>query len=233
MEKDITSRLKFDSNGLIPAIIQDARNGEVLMMAWMNEEAVRMTVETGFTHFFSRSRRKLWKKGETSGHVQRVMEVYYDCDADCLLIKAEQIVAACHTGHRSCFHNTLDGALKGAAVFDPQKVYRKVENGEILSRLFEVILERKKNPGKDSYTSALLAGGAAVTGGKVLEEAKELTDAAAGGEPEATIREAADLVYHTMVLLAGAGVSPGQVKEELARRFGKSGIQEKMEREKK
>jgi phosphoribosyl-AMP cyclohydrolase len=119
---DLT-QLKFDSNGLIPAIIQDADNGEVLMMAWMNAEAVEKTVETGFTHFFSRSRQKMWKKGESSGHVQEIVQILFDCDADCLLVKARQKVAACHTGHRSCFYRDLDGNVVSEAVFDAGEVY--------------------------------------------------------------------------------------------------------------
>ncbi|UCG39607.1 MAG: phosphoribosyl-AMP cyclohydrolase, partial [bacterium] len=130
------SRLKFDPDGLIPAIVQDAENGDVLMMAWMNAEAVQKTVQTGLTHFFSRSRRKLWQKGETSGHVQRVREILTDCDADCLLVKAVQEVAACHTGHRSCFYTTLEGATVGEAVFDEAQVYRDRDAGEVLDRLF-------------------------------------------------------------------------------------------------
>jgi len=121
--KPYLSQLKFDSDGLIPAIVQDADNGEVLMMAWMNAEAVETTVQTGMTHFFSRSRRKLWLKGESSGHVQKVVQILFDCDADCLLIKANQKVAACHTGHRSCFYRDLEGNEVSEAIFDAGEVY--------------------------------------------------------------------------------------------------------------
>lgn len=230
MGNDITSKLKFNSDGLISAIVQDVENGDVLMMAWMNEEAVRKTVQTGLTHFYSRSRRKLWQKGETSGHVQKVREVLYDCDADCLLIRAEQVVAACHTGHRTCFHHTLDGGIQGAPVFDADKVYAETGKRDVLDRLNDVILERKNNPRETSYTSRLLSGGIDEMGGKVMEEAGELVEAAAGGEPGATISEAADLVFHTLVLLADAGVSLEQVKEELERRFGTGGLDEKAKR---
>jgi phosphoribosyl-ATP pyrophosphohydrolase/phosphoribosyl-AMP cyclohydrolase len=224
------SKLNFDSNGLIPAIVQDVQSGDVLMLAYMNDEAVSRTVETGLTHFYSRSRRKLWQKGETSGHVQRVKEVLYDCDADCILIRAEQVVAACHTGHRSCFHNTLDGDVKGEPVFDAEKVYSGAENREIINRLYKVILDRKSNPDRDSYTSMLLSGGADMISGKITEEARELAQAAAGKDQRGTICEAADLVYHTLVLLAHAGVPIEQVKEELAKRFGTGGLEEKASR---
>jgi phosphoribosyl-ATP pyrophosphohydrolase/phosphoribosyl-AMP cyclohydrolase len=224
------SKLSFDSSGLIPAIVQDAENGEVLMMAWMNEEAIRRTVETGLTHFYSRSRGKLWQKGETSGHVQRVREILYDCDADCLLVKAEQTVAACHTGHRSCFHNTLDGEVKGEALFDADEIYAKGDAHTIIDRLFAVIMDRKNSLREDSYTCRLLSDNTGMLGGKVMEEAAELVEAAEGRDEGAITREAADLVYHALVLMGKADVSPGQVKQELARRFGTGGLEEKAKR---
>ena len=116
--------LKFDG-GLIPVIVQDARSKDVLMMAYANEEAVRLTQETGFAHYYSRSRRKLWKKGEESGHTQKVMRVLADCDEDCLVYEVEQAGAACHMGFASCFYRTLDGAVIGTKVFDPEDVYGK------------------------------------------------------------------------------------------------------------
>ena len=124
------SGLKFDGNGLIPAVIQDYKNGEVLMVAYMNDKAVRKTLETMKAHFYSRSRKKLWLKGESSGHIQKVKEIRFDCDADCLLVKVEQIGGACHTGYRSCFYRKLkdrkgNTAVSGKKMFDPDKVYRK------------------------------------------------------------------------------------------------------------
>jgi phosphoribosyl-ATP pyrophosphohydrolase/phosphoribosyl-AMP cyclohydrolase len=221
------SKLKFDPNGLIPAIVQDVENGEVLMMAWMNREAVRKTVETGLTHFYSRSRKKLWQKGETSGHIQKVREVLYDCDADCLLVRAEQVVAACHTGRRSCFFNKLGGGLKGKTVFDPREVYSGHRSVRIVDDLYRVILDRKNDPRRSSYSSVLLSEGVEAIGRKVLEEAGELVEAAKKDGPVKITREAADLVYHALVLLASAGVSPLQVREELASRFGTGGLEEK------
>jgi phosphoribosyl-AMP cyclohydrolase len=124
------SDLEFDSTGLIPAIIQDAATGQVLMMAWMNREALSKTLETGKTHFFSRSRNKLWLKGETSGHIQRVKSIAKDCDADVLLVKVEQVGAACHEGFYSCFFREFqkeagDWKVVGKKIFEPEKVYRK------------------------------------------------------------------------------------------------------------
>ena len=125
---EILDLIKYDDNGLVPAIIQDCENGEVLMVAYMNRDSLRTTLETGKTHFWSRSRRKYWMKGESSGHVQSVKEVYIDCDADCVLMKVEQIVAACHTGHRSCFYRKWNGTSfdeTGEKLFDEESVYRK------------------------------------------------------------------------------------------------------------
>jgi len=223
------SRLKFNSAGLIPAIVQDVENGQVLMMAWMNGEAVEKTAQTGLTHFFSRSRKKLWQKGETSGHVQKVREILVDCDADCLLVKVNQVVAACHTGHRSCFFSSLEGETKGEPVFDPEKVYSGEDPSGIVERLYDVILDRKKNPRKGSYTSRLFSGEGKAVGEKVVEEAEELV-AAAGKTRKEVVHEAADLVFHSLVLLAGAAVTPGQVREELLARFGTGGLEEKKSR---
>ena len=222
--------LKFDSDGLIPAIVQDAENGEVLMMAWMNADAIEKTVQTGLTHFFSRSRQKMWQKGESSGHVQKVVDILFDCDADCLLVKAHQEVAACHTGQRSCFYRSLDGQEVAEAVFDAGKVYGDKDSREAFDRLFGVIADRKKNPKADSYTSQLFTGGIEAVGAKVLEEAGELVEAARDEGPVEVVSEAADLIYHAWVLLALAGASPEQVREELAGREGTSGLEEKTSR---
>lgn len=116
------SQLKFE-NGLIPAIVQDAESKEVLMFAYMNEEALKLTIETKIAHYWSRSRQSLWKKGETSGHFQHVVQICFDCDADALLLKVDQEGGACHTGYRSCFYRTIDGTVIGEKVFDEKEVY--------------------------------------------------------------------------------------------------------------
>lgn len=108
MMKDLPVELKYDAQGLIPAVIQDAEDGRVLMVAYMNAESLKMTVKSGYTHFWSRSRQKFWKKGESSGHVQRVKEILYDCDADCLLVKVDQTGVACHTGEPTCFFRSIE-----------------------------------------------------------------------------------------------------------------------------
>ena len=123
----IYDEIKFDTNGLVPAVIQDFQNGEVLMVAYMNRDSLQKTLETGKTHFWSRSRKKLWMKGESSGHIQEIKEICIDCDADCLLIKVDQKVAACHTGYRSCFYRKWDNgnwATVGEKVFEEKDVYK-------------------------------------------------------------------------------------------------------------
>jgi phosphoribosyl-AMP cyclohydrolase len=128
MTKELVSNLKFNSDGLIPAIIQDALNGQVLMMAWMNDKSLAATIESGKTHFWSRSRKKYWMKGESSGHVQKVKRIFFDCDGDTLLVEVEQMGAACHEGYRSCFFRAYEnGEIKVTQerLIDPKKVYKK------------------------------------------------------------------------------------------------------------
>jgi phosphoribosyl-AMP cyclohydrolase len=120
--------LKFLEGGLIPVIVQDTKTRDVLMMAYANQEAVNLTMTTGLAHYYSRSRKKLWKKGEESGHFQKVERILVDCDNDCLIYEVEQTAAACHTGYRSCFFRTLDGTIIGEKVFDPEKVYGKTKH---------------------------------------------------------------------------------------------------------
>src|SRR5512135_1483689 len=148
------STLKFDKDGLIPAIVQDYQDGAVLMMAYMNKLSIEKTLETGLCHYWSRSRQKLWLKGETSGHTQKVKEAYYDCDADTLLFKVEQKTAACHTGNRSCFYTKIEAdGIKdvGEKVFEESAVY---SGSDILDKIFTVIEDRKRSlkepaPGND------------------------------------------------------------------------------------
>lgn len=116
---------EFNGDGLVPVIVQDTETGDVLMLAWADEEAIHMTIQTGFAHYFSRSRKRIWKKGEESGHTQAVHEIRVDCDADTLLYLVSQKVAACHTGHRSCFYRTIDGKIIGDRVFEPEEAYNK------------------------------------------------------------------------------------------------------------
>lgn len=217
--------LKFNEVGLIPAIVQDANTMEVLMLAWMNREAVEKTLSTGETWFFSRSRQKMWKKGETSGNVQKVKGLYYDCDADTLLVLAEQVGgAACHEGYSTCFHNKVnkDGtvAIEGEQKFDPEVVYggAKANIGpQIIDELFNVILSRKQERPEGSYTTYLFDKGVDKICKKVGEESAEVIIGAKNSKEE-LVYEAADLVYHLLVLLANQEVAVEEVYQQLAKR---------------
>jgi phosphoribosyl-ATP pyrophosphohydrolase/phosphoribosyl-AMP cyclohydrolase len=226
--------VRFNDQGLVPAIVQDAGNGEILMLAYCNREAARLTAETGFTHFYSRSRQKLWKKGESSGHLQTVREIRYDCDADTLLFRVEQAVAACHTGRRSCFFNRVaDGKVEvvGEQLFDPEQVYGgHPAPGAVLDALSRVIADRRGADPDSSYVASLLAGGAETIGAKLREEADELVDALGQGDTGAMVHEAADLLFHALVVLGSRGLDLQPVLTELSGRFGTSGHTEKAAR---
>lgn len=199
--------LTFDDRGLIPAIVQDWQTGEVLMHAYMNQEAIRRTLDTGRTWFWSRSRQKLWNKGETSGHFQFVKSIRYDCDVDTLLVLAEQRGSACHTGEHTCFYRSLDGETIEPALY------------EILTRLYALIGERKRLMPPGSYTTRLFEKGLDAILKKVGEESSELIVAAKGGDRDEVVYEAADLFYHVGVLLSEAGVTMADVLEELRGRW--------------
>lgn len=225
---NILNEIKFDEKGLVPAIAQDYKTGEVLMMAYMDREAVEKTLSSGKAHYFSRSRNKLWLKGETSGHFQHIKGIYYDCDVDTILLKVEQVGAACHTGERSCFYREIETPFKN--IETPR---REVSGAPILDSVYEVILERKKNPGERSYVSSLFSKGTDSILKKIGEEASELLISGKGGKREEVVYEMADLWFHSLVLLGQMDIAPEEVYGELQRRFGTSGIEEKEGRSKK
>jgi phosphoribosyl-ATP pyrophosphohydrolase/phosphoribosyl-AMP cyclohydrolase len=203
------------SAGLLPCIVQDARTGTVLMLAWMNAEAFARTRETGEAWFWSRSRQALWRKGETSGHVQHVDGIYADCDRDTLLLQVHQEGVACHTGARSCFFTRVDGGAPGA----PPGAAATWPGPEVLEVVERVIQSRKAAPPGGSYVAGLLARGEAQICRKIGEEATEVVTAALGGEgEERLVAEVADLWFHAMVLLGSRGVPLRRVFAELARR---------------
>ncbi len=203
--------LRWDADGLIPAVVQETATGEVLMVAWMNRSALDATLETGESHFWSRSRQVLWRKGETSGHVQHVDGVYADCDRDTLLLQVHQEGVACHTGARTCFFTRLSGAPAGRAASGPAML-------EVLER---VLSSRKVAPPPGSYVAGLFAKGEAQICRKIGEEATEVMVAALGGEgDDRVVSEIADLWFHSMVLLAGRGIPLRHLFAELARRHG-------------
>jgi phosphoribosyl-ATP pyrophosphohydrolase/phosphoribosyl-AMP cyclohydrolase len=200
--------LKFDEKGLIPCVVQDVETGEVLMVAYMNKESFEKTLETKRTWFFSRSRQKLWQKGETSGNVQIVEDLRYDCDEDTLLALVKQVGVACHTGEKSCFFRSITS---------PGREYKKPWLS-FLKVLEEVIKERKKNLPPNSYTASLLKEGLGKISEKIREEAEELIKAAQEEGRERTIEEASDLMYHLLVLLAYKDINLVDVEGELQKR---------------
>lgn len=207
--------LVFDANGLLPVIAQDRASGDVLMLAWTNAEAIAKTAETGVAHFWSRSRKALWRKGETSGHTLRVVEARADCDKDALLLVVEPAGPACHTGSRTCFGETSPTAAG------------------MLEELARVVRERATAPADASYTARLLAKGQGQVLKKIGEEATEVVLAASGESDERLAAESADLLFHLLVALGYHDVPPTEVYQELARRFGRSGIEEKKTRKAK
>ena len=211
-------QLKFNGQGLIPAIVQDVNSGQVLMMAYMNQEALDKTVASGQTWFYSRSRQCLWKKGETSGHIQVVQEIRYDCDQDTLLVLVEQTGAACHTGHYSCFYRTLDGQEKEPALFDAAQVYQGKEGPAILLELMEVIRQRQKDRPEGSYTTYLFNEGIDKILKKVGEESAEVIIAAKNPDNSELIYEVGDMIYHLLVLLVEKGVDITEIFAELRSR---------------
>ena len=199
---DILSKAKFDSAGLIPAVIQDARTREVLTVAFMNEEALRLTIERGETHFWSRSRQTLWHKGETSGNFQKVRSVRLDCDADTVLVEVEPAGPACHTGAYSCFG--VEAEIEG-----------------FLKQLYALIEQRKELRPEGSYTTYLFNSGLDKILKKVGEEATETIVAAKNVDRDRLISETADLVYHLLVLLVERGVTLEEINKELRERHSK------------
>ncbi|MBD2205497.1 bifunctional phosphoribosyl-AMP cyclohydrolase/phosphoribosyl-ATP diphosphatase HisIE [Calothrix sp. FACHB-1219] len=198
-------KIKYDERGLVPAIVQDYLDGTVLMMAWMNRESLQQTLETGETWFWSRSRQEFWHKGATSGHIQKVHSIRYDCDSDALLIGVEQIGdVACHTGERSCFHQ-----VEGQIVAPP---------GDTLSQLFQVICDRRDRPTENSYTCQLFAGGDNKILKKIGEETAEVVMAFKDDDADAIAGEVADLLYHTLVALAHHKVDVKDVYRKLQKR---------------
>ena len=209
-----TGPVRFDAQGLIPAVVQEATTGEVLMVAWMNAEALERTLVTRSTHFWSRSRQALWQKGETSGHRQHVEAVYADCDADTLLVLVHQEGGACHTGSRTCFFTRLDRP----ADLGPEPAGTPGAGPGILDVVERVIQSRRAVPREGSYVSGLLTGGDARLARKVGEEAVEVMVAALAESSERLVAEVADLWFHTLVLMGARGLSARHVFAELGRR---------------
>jgi phosphoribosyl-AMP cyclohydrolase / phosphoribosyl-ATP pyrophosphohydrolase len=207
VESGADPQIVFDASGLVPCVTQDWSTGEVLTLAYMNAEALQRTLDTGEMHFWSRSRNELWRKGETSGNVQRVRALRFDCDADALLALVEPAGPACHTGARTCFYRAL-----GAD---------SVATHEALPALARTLAERHRDLPEDSYTARLFRAGQDRMGAKVEEEAEEVVRAAREESDERLRAEAADLLYHLGVVLQARGLTYADALEELTGRMGR------------
>jgi phosphoribosyl-ATP pyrophosphohydrolase/phosphoribosyl-AMP cyclohydrolase len=216
------SGVQFDDNGLVVAVVQDRLTGQVRMVAWMNREALERTLSTGRATFFSRSRGRLWEKGETSGHRLDVREVHADCDGDTLLLLVDPLGPSCHTGRPACFFRSVDSA--GVVV------ETSAEAEPFLQALESVIIARQKSSSDKSYTRSLLDGGAERIAAKLAEEAAELGQAIASESSDRVASEAADVLYHLLVALRLRGVALRDVLAALAGRAGTSGHAEKAAR---
>lgn len=203
-------KLRFNEKGLIPVVVQDWETDEVLMLAYMNRKSLRLSIETGETWFFSRSRDELWHKGESSGNTQKIVSIQYDCDEDTLLFKVIPSGPACHTGNKSCFYRQLSG--KNLAL-DKKK--------DIIGILYELIKKRKNNPIEGSYTCYLFKEGVDKILKKVGEEAAEVIIASKNPSKEEFIYEVADLIYHLLVLMLELDCTPEDIKNELSKRYKK------------
>ncbi len=220
------NKVDWEKSELLPVIVQEIGTNEVLMMAYMNKAALELSLSTKIAHYFSRSKQRIWKKGESSGHTQAIQEFLLDCDNDTLLIKVVQEGVACHTGRKSCFFTNIEtGESISEIKVDSTAMYG------VIDELYHVILNRKNADPESSWTAKLFAKGENTILKKIVEEAGELCFAVKDDNEEEIIYEAADLVYHCMVALGLKNISPDRIKQELARRFNMSGIAEKNSRE--
>ena len=221
------AEIRFDDGGLVPVVAQEAKTGQIRMVAWANREALELTASTHAAHFWSRSRQAMWRKGESSGNTLAVREVRIDCDGDVVLYLVDAEGPSCHTGATSCFYRRVgdDGALaEDDGPPDPP--------AQVIARVANVIAERRRTRPEKSYVVSLLDAGLPKINGKIAEESRELIEALPENDAAHTAHEAADLIFHTLVGLEAAGVPVDVVFAELRRRFGISGIDEKASRKK-
>lgn len=222
----IIQKLDWKKSPLIPSIIQDYKTLDVLMLGFVNQEALRLSMESGVMHYFSRTKNRIWKKGESSGNFQKIKEIKIDCDNDSLLFFVEQVGVACHTGSKSCFFK--DVAFENKEVM-PQE---KNQNDDVLDSLYHILLERRLASSNTSYTALLFEKGINTICKKIAEEAGELLCEFKDANKDKIIYEASDLLYHIMVGLVYFNIHPDAILQELKRRFSFSGIEEKNNRQK-
>jgi len=207
-------KLNFQKNGLIPIIVQNINDGQVLMFAYGNKETIKLSIETKNAHYWSRSRNKVWMKGEESGNIQELIEIYYDCDEDVLLYLVKQNGVACHTENMSCFYRNITDKHSLAPIFQNK------EEG-IINRVYKVIEERKNNPSKDSYVSSLFDKGIDKIIKKIGEEAGEVIIGAKNKDNDEIVYEITDLWFHSLIALSYFDISPDEIYREFEKRFGK------------
>jgi len=219
-------QIDWDKNSLIPAIAQDYLSQEVLMLAYMNKEALDLTIDTKIAHYFSRSKNRIWKKGEISGHTQEIKSIKLDCDKDTILLSIKQNGVACHTGEVSCFFNdiTNNKVLSSDKKKDIDDIYGAID------KLYDTIQSKKMSDANTSYTAQLFSKGENTILKKVVEESGELCFAIKDNNKQEIINEASDLLYHTLVALSYRNISPDLIRNEIKNRFGISGIEEKNSR---
>ncbi len=227
--------IRFDERGLVPVVVQDFYSKDVLMLAYANREAIRKTLETGYAHYYSRSRQTLWMKGQTSGHTQRIKRILFDCDEDTLLYVVEQRGAACHTNHRSCFYREfyrgMIREIQPVLNDDFDGIVYGVERADgVMDRLYDLLIERKTLLPEQSYTAKLFRKGINEIAKKTGEEAVELVIALKDADQGQIVYEAADLLFHMLVGFAHYDIAPEAVFAELRRRFNISGETEKKTR---
>jgi len=215
---------KYNEQGLIPAIVQDYQTKDVLMVAYVNEESLNLSLKKGETVFYSRSRQELWHKGETSGNIQEIKEIYYDCDQDTILFMVDPAGPACHTGETSCFYRKIaeDTEAKVKKMMEMQQGAQSIEadfeTEKVVDFLYDLILSRKEEMPEGSYTTYLFEEGIDKILKKVGEESAEVIIASKNEPDQELIYEASDLVYHMLVLLVERGIKPDQIREELKKR---------------
>ncbi|PAF53078.1 bifunctional phosphoribosyl-AMP cyclohydrolase/phosphoribosyl-ATP pyrophosphatase [Helicobacter sp. 13S00482-2] len=227
----IIDELDWEKSPLIPMVVQSFENNDVLMLGFMNQEALRLSLQTGFLHYFSRTKNRIWKKGEQSTHTQKIIEIFLDCDNDTLLAKVIQNGVVCHTGKQTCFFKKIDlqnMTLENISEDMTQKC--SIQQHSIIDTLYRTLEGKKLSSIEKSYTASLYAKGDNTICKKIIEEAGELTFSLKDNNQEEIIHECSDLIYHTLVALSYKNIHPDLIRDELKRRFGISGIDEKNSR---
>ncbi|HZS48705.1 MAG TPA: bifunctional phosphoribosyl-AMP cyclohydrolase/phosphoribosyl-ATP diphosphatase HisIE [Blastocatellia bacterium] len=223
MSLNLIQNLKFDERGLIPAVVQDDKTNEILMLAYMNAESLQQTLQTGETHFWSRSRNELWHKGGTSGNTQRVVDVRIDCDSDALIVRVNPDGPACHTGEQTCFFRDITQAVPAAPQQGVSLVnVESMEIGILLNNLYTLIAERKEEKPEGSYTTYLFNSGLDKILKKIGEESAETIIAAKNGSAKEMSAEISDLLYHLLVLMVERDVKLKDIQAELSSRVGRA-----------